>query len=296
MAILKNKKKSDGKRPLTKADLNFYKMTGVFAIACVFVLLVLKMQNTAMLHQASGENLARNVEGVLSSVWFTVLSVVALAASVVWFAVGRYKKIDESHRLFSSTNCLAVVLYLAVFVLCFRTFRNPSLGDSMYGFFIMFTVICAGIYCISKFGYPDFTMFSAVTAVNVVAVYLLVYRFEALFIVLKLAIIAASIASVVIFNKKINNMKLSKKRKSSFLVAPAYVSVCLGAVFMFVRYLSTLASYFPMGVEGASESSPALVLGIAKIAAAIDIKVMLMVFVIEYVFFAIVYTLRLIRD
>ena len=45
LATLKNRK-ADAKRQLKKADIDFYKMTGVFAIACIFVLLVLKMEST----------------------------------------------------------------------------------------------------------------------------------------------------------------------------------------------------------------------------------------------------------
>ena len=70
----------------------------------------------------------------------------------------------------------------------------------------------------------------------------------------------------------------------------------MGAVFMFIRFLSTLSSYFSIGSFETAETSPALAVKIADFAASVDLKVMFMAFLIEYIVFAIIYTLRLIRD
>lgn len=292
MSILKNRRKNDAKRPLKKSDIDFYKMTGVFAIACIFVLLVLNMESTSMLSAASGENLTFNFYRVLSSTWFAVLGVIALAACVGWFVYSKKKAVDESGRIFTSTNCLALALYLLVFALCFGT--NKASG--MHGFFITFTVICAVVYYVSKIYNADFTLFSVITAVNVLAVYLLVYRFSALYVIVKLALIAASVAAIVLVDKKIKGMKLSKKRRDSYLIFPSYVSAALGAVFMFVRFLTTLPSYYAAGLSEDAHGVPAFVLNISNLATSVDMNVMFMVFLVEYIVFAIIYTLRLIRD
>ena len=292
MSILKSKKRAAETRQLKKSDIAFYRMTGVFAIACIFVLLVLRMESTLFLKESSGENLTYNLNRVFTSPWFIVPAVMVFAASVVWFVYNKKKKTDESTRLFTSTNALVVAIYLASFVLCF----GVSKSSDMHGFFITYTVIAAIIYYVSKIYNYDFTLFSSVTAVNVLAVYLLANRFSALFVFVKLVIVALSVAAVFLFNKQINGMKLSKKRKESYLIYPAYVSAAMGAVFMFIRFLSTLSSYFSIGSFETAETSPALAVKIADFAASVDLKVMFMAFLIEYIVFAIIYTLRLIRD
>ena len=281
MATLKNRK-ADAKRQLKKADIDFYKMTGVFAIACIFVLLVLKMESTLVARQASGENVTYNMYKILSNPVFLVIGLLVLAASIVWFVLSRKKKVDESRRLFTSTNALSLALYLTAFVLCFGTSNTAGL----HGFFITFTVICAVLYYVSKIYKSDFVLFSVVTAVNVLAVYLLANRFSVLSVIAKLVIIALCVAAIILTDKKIKGLKLTKKSKDAFLIYPAYVSAGLGAVFMFVRFLSTLAAFSATGAASA----------ISVVAAAVDFKVMFMAFLIEYIVFAIIYTLRLIRE
>ena len=293
MSMLKNRKKEETRYQLKKSDIDFYRMTGVFAIACIFVLLVMRMESTLIMKQASGENVTYNVYKLLSNPLFLAPLVVLLAAGVVWFAYCKIKKIDESGRLFSSTNAFSLSVYLAVFVLCFG--RNVS--GNMHGFFITFTVVSAIVYYVSKIYDRDFTLFSVITAVNVLAVYLMVYRFDALFVIAKLIIIALSFGAIVMTNKKIKSMKISKKRKEAFLVGPAYVSAAMGAVFMFIRFLSILPSFTATGASlEAAENSATLITAISGFAASVDLKVMFMAFLIEYIIFAIVYTLRLIRD
>lgn len=267
LAILKNKKVNGGKKPLSKSDIDFYKMTGVFAIACIFVLLVLRMKSTMIMRAASGEDVTYNVYKLLSSPFFIVPALAALAASAVWFAVSKKKKIDESRRIFTSTNCLSIALYLTVFVLCFG--KNPNYQN--HEFFIAFTVICAVAYYVSKIYNADFTLFSIVTAVNSMTVFLLASKFDAASVIAKLVVLAASVAAIIIVDKKIKSMKISKKRKSGYLTVPAYVSVALGAFCMFIR-MNTAFS------------------------AALAVDRLLMAFLVEYIVFAIYYTLRLIRD
>ncbi len=288
MSILKNRKRAEQKQQLKKSDIDLYKMTGVFAIACIFVLFVFKMKST----QIGAGNLTYAVYELFTNPLFLVMASGVFLASVVWFVYSKNKKIDESRRIFTSTNGLVLAVYLAIFVVCFGMSKTANL----HGFFITLTVVGAVVYYVSKIYNPDFTMFSAITAVNVLAVYLLAYRFDAMFVVLKILIVGFGVGAVVLFDKRIKNMKLSKKRKDSFLIYPAFVSVAMGAIFMFVKFLSTLAYYFPAGTLQAEQSSATLTVKIANFAASVDLKVMFMAFLIEYIVFAIIYTLRLIRD
>ena len=133
------KKKKNEVTVLKKADIDFYKMTGIFAIACVFVLLVLKMQDTGLERIASGKNLTYNFYAFCHTPLYAVIAVVALVGAIGWFAYCRIKKIDETYRVFSSTNCLAVVLYLGFFTACF----GFEVSSSLHSFFIVVTICLA---------------------------------------------------------------------------------------------------------------------------------------------------------
>ena len=79
------------------------------------------MESTLVARQASGENVTYNMYKILSNPVFLVIGSLVLAASIVWFVLSRKKKVDESRRLFTSTNALSLALYLTAFVLCFGT-------------------------------------------------------------------------------------------------------------------------------------------------------------------------------
>jgi len=263
------KKKSKGNYVLRKSDVDFYKMTGVFAICCVFVLLALKMQDTVTERIASGRNLTHNFYMLCHSPLFWILSVLAVAASAGWFIYCKKKSIDESFRICSSGNCLAIVGYLAFFTLCFGTGR----GSSLHGFFIAVTIVLAVLYYASKIYKYDFIFYSAVTAVFAVCIYLWGLNFGAFYIVLKLAVIAIAIAACIVFGKKINALKITKKTKASFLVFPSYISLVIGGVFLFWgRFFTLLSPLF------------------------LSRTIMLVVLLAQYIVFAIVYTIRLIKE
>lgn len=263
------KKKSKGNYVLRKSDVDFYKMTGVFAICCVFVLLAIKMQDTVTERFASGRNLTQNFYNLCHTPLFIVTAIAAAAASVVWFIYCRKKHVDESFRILSSTNCLAIVGYLAFFTLCFGTGR----GISLHGFFIAVTIALAVLYYASKIYKSDFIFYSCVTAVFAVCIYLWGLNFSIHIIAIKVVMIAATVAACVIFGKKISQLKITKKTKASFLVFPAYISLVLGGVFLFWGRLFTLLS--PLFLSR---------------------TVMLAILFVQYIVFAIVYTIRLIKE
>lgn len=253
---------------LSKSDIDFYKMTGVFAIACIFVLLVMKMQSSRVERTASGLNFTHNVYEFLRSPMFIVPAAIAAVLSVVWFIVSKVKNTDESKRIFTSTNCLSIVAYLAFFAGCF----GINKGAGLHSFFIAATIALAVIYYISKFYNSDFVFYSVITAFFAVSVYLFAVRFEPVFVVLKILIIVAGVVCCILFTKKINALKVSKKRKASFLTFPAYIPAVLGSVFLFWRYFTVNRALF------------------------LTLSTMMIVLFIQYIVFAIVYTIRLIRD
>ncbi len=80
---------------LTKSDVALYKMVGVFAIASIFVLLVMKMADTVIERQITGRNLTYNFYEFFHTPIFAVLAAVLLIGSAAWFIYSKIKKIDE---------------------------------------------------------------------------------------------------------------------------------------------------------------------------------------------------------
>ena len=279
MSSFKKKKQSIG--ALSKSDIDFYKMTGVFALACIFVLLALKMQNSRIERIVSGKDLTYNFYMFCKTPLFAVISAVALIGTVAWFVVCKVKKINESKSLFTSTNCLVLVGYLVFFTLCFGIRE----GSTNHGFFIVATIIAATLYYISKLYNIDFVMYSVVTSFFAAAIGLWAMMFETAFVILKLVIIALGIAVCVIFNKKINSLKISKRKKETFLTFPIYIPLVFGSVFLFWAYFQNLPFF----------RSSEVLLSIQKLIF-LNRNTMLIILFVQYIAFAIVYTIRRIKD
>ena len=266
---------------LTKADIDFYKMTGVFAIACVFVLLAIKMQGTRTVYAATGGNLTANFYNFCRTPLFAAVSIAAIVGTAVWFVWCRIKKVDESKRIFSSTDCLAVLLYLGFFTACF----GIKQGSELHGFFISATVFAAALFYVSKIFKSDFIVYSAITGIMAMSIYLWAMLFDASVVVIKLVVIVACVAICVLYKRKIASLKLSKQTKSSFLVFPCYVAIALGAVLLFWAYFQNMEFF---------RSSPWLT-NLQRIIFLNSGK-MLFGIVMQYIVFAIVYTVRRIKD
>lgn len=263
------KKKKTDKYALSKGDIDFYKMTGVFAIVCVFVLLTLNMQGSMTERVSSGKDLTHNFYMFCHTPWFFLLALLAAAGSICWFVFSKVKKIDESHRIFTSTNCLSIVLYLGFFTVCFGL-RESSTN---HGFFIGATIALAVLYYVSKFYNADFVVYSLITGVFAASIQLWALLFELPYIAVKLVIIVAAVAAIVIFKHKISNLKVTRQTKSKFLVFPCYIALALGTVFLFWR-----------GVPGLQD-----ILFLNR-------NMMLVGIFAQYIVFAIVYTVRRIKD
>lgn len=268
LSIIKNKKKQ-AKHALSKGDIDFYKMSGVFAIVCVFVLLTLNMQSSQIERISSGKDLTYNFYQFCRTPMFFVLAILAAAGSICWFVFSKVKKIDESRRIFTSTNCLAIVLYLGFFTVCFGL-RESSTN---HGFFIGATIALAVLYYISKFYKADFVVYSLVTGVVAAAIQFWALLFELPYIIVKLVIIAAAAVAVVVFKNKISSLKVTQQTKSKFLVFPCFVVLALGTVFLFWRGVPALQNILFL-----------------------NRNMMLAGLFVQYIVFAIVYTVRRIKD
>ena len=196
---------------------------------------------------------------------FAVLATVLVIGSAGWFAYCRMKKVDESRRIFTSYNCLSIAAYLVFFFLCF----GLKDGSTNHGFFIATTIVLAGMYYVSKFYNPDFVVYTVVTAVFAISIYIFALYFEPQMIVAKALIVIAMAIGAYFANKRISNFKVSKKRKASFMTFPVYVSLAIGTVCLFIRLIP--------GINLARTTMLALLLA-------------------QYIVFAIVYTIKLIRE
>lgn len=275
------KKKKNSPVALSKSDIDFYKMTGVFAVACVFVLLVLKMKDTGLERIASGKNLTYNFYALCHTPVFAVIAAAALVGAVAWFVWCKVKKVDESGRIFTSVNCLSLVLYLGLFCACF----GLETSSSLHGFFVIATICLSLLYYASKIYKADFMMYSSLTAVIAAVTYLWAMRFEPYIVALKILVAAVCIAACVLFRRNVSKLKVSKQRKASFLVFPCYIVLVLGVLFMFWAYFQNMEFF---------RSSEALM----KLQNIIFLNrsMMLAAILAQYVVFAIIYTVRRIRD
>ena len=251
---LKNKNATPG---LSKADIDFYKMTGVFAIACVFVLLTMRMEGTMLERIASGENLTYNFYRFFNSIAFVIVAAVALIGALVWFVAAKVKKVDESKRLFTSTNCLSVVLYMLFFSVCL----GYKMHSNLHGFFIASTVVLAALYVISKIYDLDFVLYSGISGLLTLTLYLAAGSFESAFVALKIVVSIISVALIIAVRTRINALRVS-------------IACVLGIVCLFCRFFTYDVAALQF----------------------INASTMIMVMCAQYIVFAIIYTIRLIRE
>ena len=248
---------------MKKSDIDFYRMTGVFAIACVFIFLVLRMSATMTFYHSTGNNLTYNFYQLCRNPVFAVFAVLVALAGVAWFAFCRIQKKNESMKLFRSYDALALIGYLAVFWLCFGIKENSL----EHMFFIAFTIIASVLFYISRFYKSDFIFYSVLNVFFAFVIYFTADKAENSYTVLKIALIVLSVAAIMLFPKKNkSHFKNSKHNKALFYI-PSYVSLILFVVFLFIRAFTFFTA-----------------------------NAMLVIMLIQYIIAGIVYTIRLIRE
>ena len=263
--LLLSSNSKNSKTALKKSDVDFYKMSGVFALACFFIILVLKMNSSVLERHASGKNLTYNFYMLCRNPFFIALSAAVAIAGIAWFIYCRVKKTDESLRIFSSFDAAALVVYAAVFWLCF----GLELNSARHMFFVAFTVIISVLYFISKLYKADFLFYSVLNAFFAMILYFFAENASPVAYAVKIISIAAAVVACVLFRKKFSSVK---KGKRGMLFAPAYISLAIGAVFLFWRMFTINSPLF------------------------LTVNAMLIILFVQYLVAAIIYTIKLIRE
>ncbi len=262
------------KGSVSKKDIDFYKMSVLFFIACAVVMLILKASSTLNVRQATGGNTAYELNRIFNNPVYIGIIAVLLIASIVWYAVCRIKKKDESGKNFSSINAVAIMMYVTAFSAFFGRRVINSIKDCMFA--LIATIVLVLIYYISKIYYRDFLVFSIENAVLALFLYRYWHVYTTGGIIGKILLIIAAAAfgiaiSVIVKSKYVSRNKSAEKKHYSLIFFPYYISLAVWSVFMLIKLPD------PLG-------TPILTLG-----------QMLVAFLIQYIVFAIIYTIKLIN-
>lgn len=273
-------KLSQGKRTNTnsikKSDVDFYKMSSMFFILCAMVLLIMKVSTTLAQRHSSGLNMAYELYKLFRHPAYIAVAAVLLIASAVWVAVSKVKKIDESLKVLSSVNALALMLYVAFFSAYFGVRIVNNAADCM--FILAVTIVLAVLYYVSKIYHQDFMLFSIENAVLAALLYRYWHVYTTRGIVGKvlLAVVFAALGIAASWYIKKNCAKHPSQRakQRSSLFFPYYISLAFWTVFMFIK-IANVTGEAPLSINSAT---------------------MLTVMLAQYIVFAIVYTIKLIRE
>lgn len=164
-------KKQETSLQVKKSDMDFYKMSALFFILCGVLLLILNVSTTLTMRHATGRNMAYELYKLFRSPAYMVVAGILLAASVVWVIVNKVKKVNESGRVMSSVNALALMLYVTAFSLFFGVRIVNNAADCMFA--LAATIVLALLYYIYKIYHRDFFVFSVENALLA----LLLYRY-----------------------------------------------------------------------------------------------------------------------
>ena len=271
---LSPKKNTNTFSPATrKNEVDFWKKSILFFAFVGIVMFILSVSSSLVERHASGNNIAYEMYNLFRSPVYIVIVAILFIASTVWMVYTKFiKKQDESLRYFSSLNAFVIMLYVAGFSLYFGIRLVNS--NEACTFILALTVALAIIYYVSKMYHPDFLLYTVETFILA----LLLYRYWHVYtipgIVGKALLIVAFAAVGIVFTrvfKKYTSRAVNNK-KITALCYPYWISLALWAVFMFIKV-----------------HDPASI-------AVINLATMLTVLLVQYIVFAIVYTIRLIRE
>ena len=261
------------KTAIKKSDIDFYKMSGVFALACVFVILILRMYNTITLRHSTGKNLTYNIYELCRNPIFLVAGGLLFVGAAAWFVHDLVKKTDASMKLFTGYEAICIMLYLASFALTF----GVEINSTRHMFFLAFTIAAACLYYISKIFHVDFIFYTVMNGIFVLSLYASSQIVTPVFLAIKAVLVVIAVAVCCYFRKKYGasaktEKHTNKRQKTSYLFFPVWISLVLWALFMFWRAFTINTPLF------------------------ITTNFMLMVMLVQYLVVGIVYTIRLIRE
>lgn len=266
-------KKRDTAAKLKKSDMDFYRMSAIFFLLCAALLLILRVSTTITVRQATGQNMGYELYKLFRHPAYIVLVGALLIASIVWVIVCRVKKINEHERMFSSINALSLMLYVTGFSAFFGVRIVNNASSCMFA--LTATIVFALLYYISKIYHLDFLVFSIENALLT----LFLYRYWPIYttrgivgkILLVVAFAAVGIAFVP-YLKKCQTRPHHAEKGDAPLMFPYFVSLVIWTVFMFIKLPDILGE--PL----------------------VHSDTMLTVMLVQYIVFAIVYTIKLIRE
>lgn len=259
--------KSKNNNKMTKSDVRFYKMSSLFFLICAIVLFVLKIMDSVSYRISTGKNLSYELYTLFRNPVYIIAVLILLIASAAWLIVSKVKKYDESYMIVSSINALSIMLYIAGFSAFYGIKGRLDPTESV--FIIAVTVALALIYYISKIYKPDFLIFSIENALLALLLYKYQYVTGVRGITGKVLLIIAFVAIGFVAGHTFSNIKsrIQKGKRKTLVLFPYFVSLVIWSVFMF----ATGIDFFTTGI-------------------------MLSILLVQYIAFAIVYTIKLIKE
>lgn len=256
-----------------RSEVDFWKKSILFFAVVGIVLFIMSISSSLIERQSSGENLAYELYKLFRNpIYITVVTTLSVA-SVVWFVYTRLiKKKDESLRYFSSLNAVLIMMYVSFFSMFFgaKLINNPEACT----FLLCITVAFAIVYYVTKMYNLDFIAYTIETFILALLLYKYWFVYTIPGIIGKLILIASFAAIGFVVKKLLKGYKSRavNNKKLTYLFYPYWISLAIWSVFMFIKI------HNPAGI------------------AVINLATMLTIFLVQYIIFAIVYTIKLIRE
>lgn len=268
-----NKKTVTQSTAMKKEEVGFWKKSIFFFIIVGVIMFIMSISSSLIERQSTGKNIAFELYKLFRSPLYIGVVLALFAASLVWVVVTKLiKRKNESLRYFSSVNAVLIMLYVVGFSVYFgRKIVNSHAEVTLV---LAVTVGLAVVYYVSKMYNPDFLAYTVETFLLLLLLYKYWHVYTVPGIVGKILLIVAfaAVGAVILPALKKHTSRAVNNRKISALCYPYWISLVLWAAFMFIKINN------PTGI------------------AVINVSTMLTILLVQYIVFAIVYTIRLIRE
>ncbi len=250
----------------TKSDIRFYKMSLLFFAVCAVIFFVLKVMESLGFRLNTGKNLSFALYELFRNPVYIAATAILFVGAAAWMIVSKVRKVNDEMKIISGTNAFVLMAYVAWFSFYYGVKLRTLAAESV--FVISVTVVLALLYYISRIYNNDFFAFSVENAVLAV----LLYKYQSVSgvagIVGKILLIIAFAAVGVVLVKLFKNSKSRFTSKNqSLLMFPYFISLVIWAACMFIPATLNVAT-----------------------------GILLTVMLIQYIVFAIVYTVKLIKE
>ncbi len=266
-----NKKLGSQSIVAKKEEVNFWKKSIFFFVIIGVILFIMSISSSLVERQSSGNNIAFELYNLFRSPWYIAVVTALFIASVAWVVFSKLiKRKNENLMYFSSINAFFIMLYVVGFSVYFgHKIINSNAEVTLV---LAITIGLAIVYYVSSMYNPDFLIYTVETFL----LSLLLYRYWFVYTITGiigkiLLIVAFAIVGAALLPSLKKHTSRANKRTSP-LCYPYWISLAIWAVFMFIKINN------PTGI------------------AVINLSTMLTILLVQYIVFAIVYTIRLIRE